>query len=517
MNLPHLRQHGAARQLVVDDQPFLIIGGELHNSSSSSIEYMKPIWQRMLDLNFNTVLAPVSWELIEPEEGHFDFALVDGLIQDARRHDLRLVFLWFGSWKNGMSSYAPAWVKRDARRFPRVRRQNGDPVEVLSVFHPNNWQADATAFAALLRHLRDVDGNDHTVIMIQVENEVGVLGDSRDRSELAAKAFASPVPQDLLAYLHKNKSSLVPEISAHWTAQGAKTSGTWETVFGGGLHTDELFMAWHYARYVDHVAAAGKTAYPIPLYANAWLSPSDQIPGQYPSGGPLPHVMDVWLAAAPHLDLLAPDIYAPDFEDWCRRYTQRANPLFIPEMRSGDDGARHVFYAVGQHDAIGVSPFAVDGMQNPAQSSLANSYAILRQLAPTLLQHQGHSRIIGFLLDKDHPATTRDLGEYQLDISLDSIFGHGADVGYGLIIMTAPNEFLGAGAGFAVKFRPKSSSASLVGIAAIDEGTYRNGKWIPGRRLNGDENDQGNKWRFTPQRLTIERCTLYRTDASATD
>lgn len=515
MNAPHLRKQGTATQLIVDGRPFLIVGGELHNSSSSSLEYMEPIWHRMIELNFNTVLAPVSWELIEPEEGRFDFALVDGLIRDARRNDLRLVFLWFGSWKNGMSSYIPTWVKTNPERFPRIRLGNGQMPEVVSTLAPANWEADARAFAALMAHIRDIDGDDHTVLMMQVENEVGVLGDSRDRCEAAERAFAGSVPQDLMDYLQKHRSALVPEIATRWAAQGAKCGGTWEQVFGASPQADELFMAWHYARYLDQVAVAGKAQYNIPCYANAWLSSPQQKPGDWPSGGPLPHVMDLWLAGAPHLDLLAPDIYAPEFTDWCGRYVQRGNPLFIPEMRRDQDGARNVFYAVGQHDAIGVSPFAVDSIESPAQSPLAKSCAVLRQLEPILLQHQGQQKTVGFLLDKDHPTTTRRLGDYELEISLDAIFGYKADSGYGLIIMVGPDEFVGAGSGFGVKFRLVGGSKATVGMAAVDEGIYRNGKWIPGRRLNGDENDQGQKWRFPIHGLNIQRCTMYRLDSSS--
>jgi len=507
--LPRLRKQGAATQLVVDGQPFLVIGGELHNSTSSSLEYMKPIWQRMVDLNFNTVLAPVSWELIEPEEGRFDFSLVDGLIYDARRHDLRLIFLWFGSWKNGMSSYIPVWVKKDYRRFPRVKIQDRGTVEVLSTFAEANWQADARAFAALMRHIREVDAAHHTVLMMQVENEVGVLRDSRDRSEAANAAFARPVPKELTDYLQKNKDALVPEVRNRWAAAGSKTAGSWAEVFGAGPETDEIFMAWHYARYVDRVSAVGKAQYPIPMYVNAWLS-GEGTPGRWPSGGPLPHVMDVWLAGAPSVDLLAPDIYAPDFQGWSRKYTQRGNPLFIPEMRGTEVGARNVFYAIGQHEAIGTSPFAVDSIVSARDSALARSYDVLRQLAPLILAHQGHGRMTGFLLDKEHPSVTRELGGYELEIRTDEIFGMKAESGYGLILAAGPDEFIGAGSGFRVAFRPKTAGPGRVGVGIIDEGVYRAGKWIPGRRLNGDENDQGQGWRFSSRGLAIERCTVYR-------
>lgn len=508
--MPHLQRQGSAKQLIVDGRPFLVLGGELHNSSSSSLEYMQPIWQRMLDLNFNAVLAPVMWELIEPREGDFDFALVDGLIQAARAHQLRLILLWFGSWKNGMSSYAPLWVKQDYRRFPRAVLQGGEPTEVLSTLAQANWQADARAFAALMRHIAEVDRGDNTVIMVQVENEVGVLGDSRDRSPAAEAAYAGPVPQELAAYLAEHGPSLVPELRGRWQAAGGKTSGSWVDLFGAGSATDEIFMAWHYARYVDQVTAAGKAEYALPMFVNAWLSGPQARPGDYPSGGPLPNVLDIWLAGAPQVDMLTPDIYALDFAAWCERFTQRGNQLFIPEMRREDDGPRNVFYAIGQHDAIGVSPFAVDSLPDPAQSALAKSYAALQQIAPEILAHQGLGEVVGFLLDPARPSATRRLGDYELDIRLDDIFGFKAERAYGLIVMVGPDQFVGAGSGFGVAFRPLTPGPARAGIAAVDEGEYRDGAWALRRRMNGDENDQGRRWRFSTQGIAIEHCSVYR-------
>ncbi len=508
--MPQLRRQGSATQLIVDGSPFLVLGGELRNSSSSSIEYMQPIWQRMRDLNINTVLTPVSWELIEPTEGGFDFALVDDLLRDARSHDLRLIVLWFGSWKNGMSSYIPLWVKQDIGRFPRVQLHTGEVIEVLSTVAEANWQADARAFAALMQHIAEVDGNHHTVIMVQVENEVGLLGDTRDHSEAANRAYAGPVPQALLAYLQAHRAELVPEIRQRWEAAGAKTSGSWEDVFGAGPVTDEIFMAWNYARYLDNVAAAGKAAYALPMFVNAWLSNPEGTPGDWPSGGPLPHVMDIWLAGTAQIDMLTPDIYQPNFAAWCQKYTQRGNTLFIPEMHPNQVGARNVFYAIGQHDAIGTSPFAVDSLELPEQTPLSKSYAVLQQLAPVILAHQGSRATAGFLLDSEQPSVIYQLGGYELEISLDEIFGYKADIGYGLIIATGSDTFIGAGSGFRVAFRPGTSGAALVGIGAVDEGEYRAGQWLAGRRLNGDENDQGRCWRFSNQGIAIERCTVYR-------
>lgn len=507
--IPHLEDHGSAKQLVVDGKPFLMLAAEIHNSSSSSVEYMRSIWPRLAEIPLNTVLTPVSWELIEPAEGKFNFSLVDGLIQDARKNNVHLVFLWLASWKNGMSSYAPVWVKQDTRRFPRVIKRGGDPVEILSTLAEANMNADARAFAALMRHIREIDAQTHTVLMLQVENEVGVLGDSRDRSVAANQAFESSVPEELASYLEQHRDTLMPESREIWEAVAAKRSGTWEEIFGSGTATDEIFMAWNYARYVQHVAAAGKAEYPLPMYVNTWLAGPNDFPGKFPSGGPQPEMIDVWRAAGNAIDIYSPDIYQANFSEWCTRYHRAGNPLFIPEASGGELGAANVFYAIGQHDGMGFSPFGIDSW-NDANNELGTSYQVLMQLAPIILKHQGAGEMIGVLLDKHHPSTSAQLNGYQLEIRLDEIFGSGADKGYGLIIATGPDEFLGAGSGFRVSFSPKSSGASRAGIGYIEEGTFSNGSWRAGRRLNGDENDQGRYWRFAPQDINIERAILYR-------
>ena len=513
--LPALRKNGEVQQLVVDGKPFLILGGELRNSSSSSIEYMKPIWDRMTALHLNTVLAGVSWEFVEPEEGRFNFNVVDGLVRDARAHQLHLVLLWFASWKNGMSSYPPVWVKRDVHRFPRAQLRSGEIPEVLSTFAPANAEADARAFAALLKHLREFDTS-HTVLMIQVENEVGILGDSRDRSPLAEAAYKGQVPPELMQHLQAHADTLFPEFKALWTAAGSKPSGTWVEVFGESQATDELFMAWNYARYVDRVAAAGKAAYPIPLYANAWLNEKDAHPGDYPSGGPLAQVLDVWKAGAPHLDLLAPDLYAANYDERCRLFTRAGNVLFIPESNRGEQGARNFYIAIGAYSAIGVSPFAIDADWDPRGEKpnvpVGNAYNLLSQVAPIILAHQAEGQVFGFALNKEHPSVTHPLGEYDVEISLDEIFGHHAEQGAGLIIATGPDEFIGVGAGFRVSFRPTTPGPANAGIGTVEEGVYRDGKWIPGRRLNGDETDQGHKWRLSSFEPSISRCVVYRND-----
>ena len=222
--IPHLERRGAATQLIVDGKPYLALAGETANTASSSLEYMEPVWPRLVRMNLNTVLVAVAWDWIEPMEGRYDFTLVDGLLAGARKNNLHVMFLWFGSWKNGISSFVPAWVKSGQDRFPRVQIKSGKSIEVLSTFSAANLDADTRAYTAFMKHLREVDSERQTVVMIQMQNEVGILGDSRDRSAAAEAAFAGPVPQEMMSYLQKNRDLLYPELLKRWGRPDSRPS-----------------------------------------------------------------------------------------------------------------------------------------------------------------------------------------------------------------------------------------------------------------------------------------------------
>jgi len=505
---PHLEKRGQATQLIVDGAPFLMLSGELHNSSSSSLAYMEPIWPRLAALGLNTVVTPLSWELIEPEEGKYDYTLVDGLLKQARASHQKIVFLWLASWKNGMSSYAPRWVKKDTRRFPRVVARN-EEVEILSPQGASTEEADARAFAALMRHIKQVDSNDHTVLMMQLENEVGVLGDTRDHSEIANKSFESPVPAVLTAYLKAHHDSLYPELRELLDANGDKTSGTWAEVFGDTMRADEIFMAWNYARYIQAVGAHGKAEYDIPMYVNTWLNDYNATPGQYPSGCPEPWVVDVWRAAGTAIDLYAPDLYSTDFVTWCKHYHRDGNPLYMPEAVGKEIGAANVFYALGEEAGLGFSPFGIESEASD-KDPLGESYATLAKLAPMILAHQAAGDIHGFVLSGESSSVEFTMGDTVLHVSLDNSFDGEAKGGYGIIMATGKDEFLGAGKGFRVTFTPKPRTGPKVGISYVEEGDFNNGKWVAGRRMNGDEDEQGVAWRFNPHAQSIEKVVLYR-------
>jgi beta-galactosidase GanA len=516
--MPYLRKQDKTTQLIVDDNPFLIMGGELGNSSFTSVEYMEPIWPKLKTMNMNTVLAPVYWELIEPAEGKFDFELLDMLVKKARDNNFKLVFLWFGSWKNSTSSHAPSWVKKNQERFPRIKDDKGTSHEILTPFSENNLQADLKAYKSLMKHIKETDANDYTVIMIQAENEIGMLPTARDYSSLANERFQENVPTELMQYLERNKENLVSEFSEVWGKNGLKNSGTWEEVFGKGSQTDEIFMAWYYSKYTNSIVEAGKAVYPLPMYVNAALNYPQSKPGiNYPGGGPLPHLMDIWKAGGPSIDFLSPDFYFPDLKHWCDLYTRQGNPLFIPEHRFDNTVAAKAAYTLGHYESIGFAPFSVESSGNPENEPLGKMYNVIGQLIPIITAHQGQDKIEGVLLDKQNQETVFKLGNYEFKVR------HSYTLGYennsrnetwnmagAIFVQTGEDEFYVAGSGFVVTFRNLSNPSLNVGILKVDEGRFENGKdWKIIRHLNGDQTHQGRHIRIFLDDYSILRFELY--------
>ena len=521
---PVLVRHGTATQLHVQGKPMLLIAGELGNSSASSPQYMEPHWPRLRAMNLNTVLAPIQWDMIEPREGQFDWTSVDTLIRSARANDLKIVVLWFGAYKNSMSTYVPEWVKRDATRFPRAQRPNGEGVEILSAHSPEMIAADARAFAALMAHVRAIDERQHTVVMTQVENEIGMLPVARDYGPLAQAAWREPVPAELTRYLAEHRASLVPEMKQLWEDHGARTSGSWTELFGRGDAAEEVFTAWHYARFADALTRAGKAAYAMPMYVNVALNRPGRAPGEYPSGGPLPHLIDVWKAGAPSIDLLAPDIYFPNFTGIVDRYTRPDNPLFVPEANNADrfDVPANAFYAFGQKDAIGFGPFSIESIDAEANHPLGSAYGVLRQLSPYILDAQGMGRMAGFkphaLYDETlvYEPQVRTIGGYRFTVAFADIINPkaGPDTAKagGMIIQIGPEEYLVGGRGITVTAKPAGQGPSQAGFATAEEGVFdAQGRWVRGRLLNGDQTHQGRHIRLGDE-WQIQRIKLYRYD-----
>lgn len=460
--------------------PEIILGGELANSSASSPEYLESrgTWKALREAGLNTVLCPVYWELIEPEEGRFDFSSVDALLQGARSNGLHLVLLWFGTWKNSMSCYVPAWVKHGfGSRFTLAQLPDGSTQEIISAFDGEALQADCRAFSALMRHLRKADSRQGTVLMVQVENEIGFLGAAREHG---------------------------PAAQAAWEAEGFSGSDPAE---------EERFQARYYARYAGAVAAAGKAEYDIPMFVNAALDSRGRKPGEYPSGGPLAHLMDIWKAEAPAIGMMCPDIYDPGFPDWTARYDRPGNRLFIPEIRQEPANAARVFYVLGRHGALGFSPFNID---NDMQAT-AGAYRLLGGFTRLIADRQAAGKAFGVLLDRDHPeetltvAGTEILCRHDGTVSWSPVYGRPDDWGEGalLILDLDADGLLFLGTGCVATFRPADGSAHA-GILSIDEVT--DGTLRPLRRLNGDEDHQGRHLRIPHGTCSAQLLKLYRYD-----
>jgi len=515
--IPFLQKKDNTTQLIVDGKPFIILGGELGNSSASSVQYMQPIWPKLKAMNLNTVLVPAYWEIIESEEGKFDFSIIEQLISDARNNELKIVFLWFGSWKNSMSCYVPAWVKMNQEKFPRAKDDKLRSQEILTPFSDNNLQADLNAFEKLMNFIKDFDGKSHTVIMVQVENEIGMLPTARDYYPVANELFIKDVPAELITYMQLNKTKLVPEFRSIWEKNGFKTSGNWEEIFGKGVHTDEIFMAWYYSKYTNKIIDAGKKIYPLPMYVNAALNRPNKDPGSgYPSAGPLPHLMDIWKAAGSSIDFLAPDIYFGNFKHWNDLYTRQGDPLFIPEHRFDNTVASKSLYAIGHYNALGFAPFSIESIDKPDDEPLGKMYNLISQLMPIITSNQGQGKIEGVLLDRENQDTIIQMGEYEFT------FRHEYTLGWSpgakedewplvsaIIIQTGEEEFYIAGTGIVVTFKPLNNDSINVGILKVDEGKFENNNWKILRHLNGDQTHQGRHLRIPAGEYTIQRLELY--------
>jgi beta-galactosidase GanA len=519
---PRLEKHGSTQQLLVHDQPFLIRGGELGNSSAASAEYMKPHWPRLAAMNLNTVLAPVYWELVEPTEGKYDWSSVDALLRGARAHEMKIVVLWFGAWKNSMSTYVPSWVKRDQKRFPRVALSDGSGVEILSAFSSETRDVDARAFAAFMEYLKRVDGKDNTVVMIQVENEIGMLPVARERGAVADKAFAAPVPAELLKSLGARGDKVEPELLERWKANGKRGAGSWAQVFGADEWGQEVFTAWHYARFTDALVKAGKAKYDLPMFVNAALNRTGRKPGEYPSGGPLPHLLDVWKAGAPSLDFLAPDIYFPNFSQLAARFNRADNMLFIPEANNATNsqGPANAFHSFGELDTLGFSPFSIESLGD-APNALSRSYEVIEQLTPLILANRGKQRMGGFraLINEDGSVVDtpvkKTLGGIEFTVTFidpwtprdkQVIADHG-----GLMIWAGGEDFWFAGQGITITYKGADEGPPRVGLDVVEEGVFdANGRWAPGRRLNGDQTHQGRHVRLPPGNPQIQKVRFYR-------
>lgn len=479
--LPHLRHLNNYSQLMVAGKPFLMVAGELHNSTSSAPEYFSQAMQNAKAMNINTVIASVAWEQFEPQEGKFNYSLIDFILKNAYENKLKVIIIWFATWKNGESSYAPLWVKKDVKRFFRIRNKAGENMTAISPFCEEAVMADAKAFSMLMKYIKLKDIH-HNIIMIQPENEAGAFSEM-DYNEIALKKYKEPVPEQLVNYLVANKEHLEMELKTAWLTNGNKLKGTWPELFGEkNFDAQNFFMSWHYAIFMNDICKKGKDILPLPMFVNAWLVQYPaEMPGKYPNGGPVSRVMDIYKAAAPAIDFISPDIYLPNFKEVCSMYSRpsKKNPLFIPECERSNPGK--AYYALAQHNALGFGPFGIESLIS--DDAYALSFKLLKEeLLPLIELYQGKGKMKGILKEGNEDTASVMLGKYRCFIEFMEKGGNA----YGIVIQTGEDEFLISGINLKISFF-SHLSAEKMHIGQVQEGGYKDQKWHTYRYLNGDE------------------------------
>lgn len=492
--IPYLKKENNRYSLMVEDEPFMILGGELHNSSASDLSYMKEhVWPGLKRLEGNCYLVPVYWECMEPEQGKYDFTLVDGLIAQAREADVHLVLLWFGLWKNGKSEYTPHWFKINPEYFYMVE-ENGKKVESVSPLCHQAVELDRRAYVELLSHLREVD-EERTVIMIQVENETGIWNSPRDYSEVANAEYKKCIPEDMARLYGVN--------------------GTWEEVFG--RDAPENFMSYYFSHAVEKIAAAGKKVYPIPTFMNCVDFGFPARAGQLPSGAPIPRVQKIWRCFAPSIDMYGPDIYAPDYRGISAAYAGTDHVLVIPEMAQDKNVASKALFTIAAYNTICFSPFGIEGLMTPLSETdllsqtnsdlvrpepeagvlLSEVYGILNYLRKNIQKAQDEHRIYAFL-EQGNPSEEFVLDEYILRVSygdggMRGHMGQGGHrsennpIGGGFIIQTKKDTFFLCGISCNLEIQPKYASQEEIFILDKREYKWQDGCIVMGRIMNGDE------------------------------
>lgn len=471
-SLPRIERKDHGFSFLLEDKAYVILGVEAHNSACTSRNYMEHVWKKARELHCNTVLAPVYWELLEPEENNYAFSMVEELLEDARKNGLKLVLLWFGSWKNGHSTYAPAWVKTDPKRFPRVKNEAGQTTKTLSLFGSELLQVEKRSFVSFMKWLKQLDDKEQTVIAVQVENELGVLETTRDFSDKAAEAFAE---------------------------------------FDGP--NEEAFMALHYAKHLDALAKAGKEVYALPMFTNAWQKEyENDRPGTFPCGGPLPEVLDIWKENCPHLDILSPDIYSFEFDKIAAAYVREDNPLFIPETRRDKWVVPYLYRSIGTYHALCYSPFGAESIgedksfinqkihTNASDTNvsspvikdyLAQSYEMISRMMPMLTERYGSENLLGFYQEEGRSSSQFSYGNYRIrieyyhEVNDDNAYIPGA----GMLLAGGSLEdaMLFVGYGYKAYVEPLDAQKQI-DFLTLEKGIItENGEFQTRMWLNGDE------------------------------
>jgi hypothetical protein len=458
-----MKQINGNNTLIVDGQPFLILGMQWDCDSCYSAEEMDPLFAHADKLGCNTAALPLYWNEIEPREGEYQFDMLDHRIEMARANNLKVVLIWFGAYKNGCMNYAADYVKDDPSRFRRVRTAEGKHLANFACpTCEETFEADRRAIAAVLKRLREIDGKDNTVILFQVENEPGILLTARCHCEGCEALFAA----------------------GQWTARY-------------GRHADEAFSAHCISRFVDEQTLAAKQIYPLPMYVNGWLGSLRKIddrPGfSYPSGGPVLAMLDIYRESLFHTDFIAPDIYQPalrDFTEICEGYSYPGNALYIAEHSSGKSSRaeKNVMLAIGTHAAIGFDVWAIDrafphqfgqppvhpldGRWSEETYELRNSYLAIRQAMVPIAKAQHTSAIRAFVQEESEYSELLDYG----DIVIEIMYQYQPTASRGIVVRLDERTFIFAGVCFSARLFDAEGKPQP--LNNVEKGRFEGEEWV---------------------------------------
>lgn len=525
---PELRQAGKATQLFVKGEPVLMLGVETTNKlmdKPEDLQYLDENLDMYKAAGVNTLVQPFAWYTLEPEQGTFDYTMIDAFIEACRERDMMLIPLWFGSIKNAQLSYAPDWVRENDDKFFRALREDGTRLNSISPFCMEGMKADRNAFQHLMQRIKEKDPEGEIVVMVQPNNETGIIAtDShRDMSEAATDAWNDEVPDKLMDYLEEHDGSLKPWLQRVWNENGRKSDGIWPEVFGEDSPGHKIFMSYYMAKYMGKIVEGGKEVYYIPMFVNDWLG-SLKEPGG-PIGGPDFQVHDIWRAVAPVIDIYAPDIYSPHYREFCDAFHYEDNPLVVPEA-VGKHGARgkagaQAWYTFVEHDGLLYSPYLniMDEYNpDPANSApyfkmnhLNKSYPLIAGMKDLLIEKQQsrEKEMTAFLMnDNEDKDTTYKAHLKGLEITATPrIEWPGEEEGgelvtpFAVVIWLRQNEFLIIGTKMKLQF---SRQGEDVEVGEAQLGRYVDDEWVAQNHARFTKADGRIEYLFPKGNLEVE-------------
>ncbi|HHX11652.1 MAG TPA: DUF5597 domain-containing protein [Clostridiales bacterium] len=501
-------------------QAMLLLGLQAHNSSTGTDMIKKTIHAISL-YGGNLLEAAIYWNSVEANKDEYDMTSVKELIDEAREANLKLIILWFATSKNGHPTYAPEYIKLNPDVYHIALGPDKAPVPSLSPHCEATLHRDKKAFVEMMSFIKKYDQKKKTVIAVQIENEMGYANTDRDYSIKAEEDYIKPLNEEV-------RKIVLEDTGLEDMDQSTFDKSTWRGCFG--RHAHEAFSAWYHAIYINEIAKAGKEVYDLPLITNVMIGEQgyEEAGRCYNGGAAVGRVLDIWKLGAPYLDMICPDIYNQDkeeFERICSRYARKDNALFIPEAPiAGEATAMNALIAIAKYNAVGFSCFGAesalhnDGTLLESARPVAITMKAIASLSPLLIKYRNTGAVHCFVqgefknqmhlkLPKYHVVAhfVRNEGRRQsygstINMRAEENLWNLNERGRALLIQTAEDEFYASGAGVAFDFirRPdpmddnpyihiSSRQSGQLNFLSVEEGHFTEDGWVTDYVRNGDE------------------------------